>query len=71
MYMWLTVIHMFNRCFNKLTSYHTSTLIYYVWYHLQAFRESIDPGASELLQKLADAKTDEDKEAVKSVVVSV
>ena len=37
---------------------------------LQAFRESAVPGASELLQQLADAKTEEEKEAIKSAVVS-
>lgn len=29
------------------------------------------PEASELLQQLADAKTEEDKEAIKAVVVSL
>ena len=38
---------------------------------LQAFRESAMPEASELLQQLADAKTEEDKEAIKAVVVSL
>ena len=38
---------------------------------LQAFRESAVPGASELLQQLANAKTDEDKEAIKAAVVSI
>ena len=36
----------------------------------QAFRESAVPGASELLQQLADAKTEEEKEAIKNAVVS-
>ena len=38
---------------------------------LQAFRESAMPEASELLQQLADAKTEEDKEAIKAVVVNL
>ena len=38
---------------------------------LQAFRESAMPEASELLQQLADAKTEEDKEAIKAAVVSL
>ena len=37
---------------------------------LQAFRESAMPEASELLQQLADAKTEEDKEAIKAAVVN-
>ncbi len=44
------------------------------WYaplFLQAFRESAMPEASELLQQLADAKTEEDKEAIKAAVVSL
>lgn len=37
----------------------------------QAFRESAMPEASELLQQLAEAKTEEDKEAIKAAVVSL
>ena len=43
----------------------------YVPLFLQAFRESAMPEASELLQQLADAKTEEDKEAIKAVVVNL
>ena len=32
-------------------------------------RETIAPGAAELLQKLAQAQSEEDKEAVKAAVV--
>ena len=50
---------------------HNTVYPLYVPLFLQAFRESAMPEANELLQQLADAKTEEDKEAIKAVVVSL
>ena len=46
-------------------------LVCHVSSFLQAFRESMVPGASELLQQLAEGKTDEDEEAIKASVVNI
>ena len=50
---------------------HITVYTLYVPLFLQAFRESAMPEASELLQQLADAKTEEDKEAIKAAVVNL
>ena len=49
----------------------TDLQFHYVSTTPQAFRESAMPEATELLQQLAEAKTEEDKEAIKAAVVSL